>query len=161
MGKRKTTGAHPELAQTLIAMSGQRNVLTVYRPFVLFTGSLEAALMLSQLLYWTPRAVIQVSDNQTGTVEKWIAKTDVEFSQELCLSVYGVRSARKRLENMNILHTRIKKFGTTPMVHYRLDIELLETSWRVWLSQGGLGENAKSDSLPIKCWGAPRLSAVL
>ncbi len=38
------------LTQTLIALSGQENVVVVRKPFVKFTGSLAGGLLLGQLL---------------------------------------------------------------------------------------------------------------
>jgi hypothetical protein len=153
MDIRKATRAYPELAQTLIAMSGQRNVVTVYRPFVEFTGSLEAALMLSQLLYWTPRATIKAINEQTGRTETWIAKSDKEFQEELCLSRHSVRAARQALIKLGFLKTQLRKFGPSPTIHYRLDLEILETRWRAWLAEVGYlqPDNGLSESRQPDC----------
>lgn len=130
---------YPNLITSLIALSGQENVIVVYRAFVDFTGTLEAAMMLSQLLYWTPRS------------SGWIAKSDQEFSDELCLSSYTTRKARNQLETMDILTTTIRKFAGRPVVHYRLDLKELNHKWTLWIrkvdsanSQSGLCENAKT-----------------
>ncbi len=72
------------ITRTLIAMSGQENVITIYRSFVEFTGSYEGAALLSQLLYWTPKS----------KMGGWIAKTDAEFTHELCITQHGLRRAR-------------------------------------------------------------------
>lgn len=96
------------LAFALLELSGQRNVITVKRAFVTFTGSLEAGMLLDQLLYWTPRS----------SMSGWIAKTDADFLEELCLTRYGIRAARKVLEEMGIIKTSVRKFHDTPTVHY-------------------------------------------
>src|SRR3972149_7463185 len=95
------------LLQTLIAMTGQDNVITVHRPFVEFTGSLEGAMMLSQLLYWTPKS----------TMGGWIAKSDKDWKQELCLTRYAHRKATQDLVTMGIVETQIKKFKGAPTTH--------------------------------------------
>jgi hypothetical protein len=123
-----------DLINTLISLSGDKNVVTVRKPFVQFTGSLEAGMMLSQLLYWTPKS-------ETG----WVAKTDAEFSDELCLSKYGVRKARTEMEKRGILKTKIKKFAGTPTVHYRLDLDVLNRKWTLWIRKMDF---AKSKSPP-------------
>lgn len=112
------------LTHSLIALSGDDNVIVVRKPFVKFTGRLEAGMMLSQLLYWTPK-----SKN-----DGWIAKSDLEFSEELCLTQYGVRSARKSLEDMGVLEVKIKKFNGAPTTHYRLKLDPLIQLWTDWLN---------------------------
>lgn len=115
-----------QLIKSLIALSGQEGVIVIRKPFVRFAGSLEAGLLLGQLLYWTPRARIP---------GQWIAKTDADFSDELCLSSYAVRKARKLLEDREILQTTVRKFAGNPTVHYRLDLDELQKQWVGWLSQ--------------------------
>jgi len=113
------------LIDSLIALSGQDNVVVIRKPFVKFTGSLEAGILLGQLLYWTPRARIPGG---------WIAKTDKDFMDELCLSRHAVRKARKRMEEMKILETTRKRFNGSPTVHYRLNLEELQKQWIVWIA---------------------------
>lgn len=108
------------IARTLIEMSGQANVITVFRSFVDFTESLEAGMLLSQLLYWTPRAR-----------DGWIAKSDKDFMDELCLSRYAIRQARAVLVKKKILEIDIRKFAGAPTVHYKLNLEKLEELWIV------------------------------
>lgn len=117
---------YPNLVASLMALVGNNSVITVHRPLVEFTESLEAGMMLSQLLYWTPRAKVPGG---------WIAKTDEEFHQELCLSKYGVRQGRNRLETMGILETKVKKFNGNPTVHYRLNLESLGEKWNLWIEK--------------------------
>lgn len=135
-----------DLLRTVMALSGDENVVVIRKPLVNFTGCLEAGIMLNQLLYWTPRS----------KMDGWIAKTDKEWMDELCLSQYGVRKAREVMEGMGILETKVKKFNNTPTVHYRLDLDAFAYHWELWLnrqalpdldfakSQDRLCENAKS-----------------
>jgi hypothetical protein len=108
-----------DLVKTLLAMSGQDNVVVIHKEFVKFTGSLEGGLLLGQLLYWTPRS----------TMGGWIAKTDIEFQEELSLSRYGLRQARSGLESMGFLKMAVKRFNGTPTSHYKIDFDLLEKAW--------------------------------
>ena len=108
-----------DLTKTLLAFTGQKNVITIYRAFVEFTGSLEAAIMLSQLLYWTPRS------ERRG----WIAKSDKEFQEELSLTRYAIRTARKALQDMGIIQTKLKRFKGAPTIHYKVNLEELEKLW--------------------------------
>ena len=131
------------LVASLIAVSGQDNIVVVHKAFVKFTGSLEAGLLLGQLLYWTPRGRIGGG---------WIAKNDEECASELCISVYGVRKARTALEKLGILETRVAKFGGTPMLHYRIRQDQLTATWTAWVNsdsakpQSPLCDTEESDS---------------
>ena len=121
---------YADLRATLIGLSGQQNCIVVHRAFVEFTGSLEAGMLLGQLLYWTPRS-------QDG----WVAKTDADWCAELCLSAYGVRVARKRLEGLGVLETKVKRFAGSPTVHYHLLWPALEQKWILWIQQSDLANS--------------------
>lgn len=122
------------ITSALIAMSGQDNVITIYRPFVEFTGSYEGAALLSQLLYWTPKS----------KMGGWIAKSDAEFSHELCITPYGLRKARTELEAMGVLKTMLKKFNGAPTLHYFIDLEILEDKFSAYIDGARFYENDKS-----------------
>ena len=127
------------LLQTLISMTGQDNVITVHRPFVEFTGSLEAAMMLSQLLYWTPKATIRGG---------WIAKSDKDWQKELCLTRYSHRKATEKLVSMGIIETQLRKFNGAPTIHYLILWETLESEWISWLRSSEIeqSDRLKSDN---------------
>ncbi len=127
------------LAASLLQMAGQSNVITVRRPFVAFTGTLEAAMLLDQLLYWTSRSVMA----------GWIAKTDAEFQEELCLTRYSVRAARDRLVEMGIIETDVRRFNNFPTQHYHVLMDNLLAQWSEFVSRLSEIEQtdcAKSDS---------------
>ena len=117
-----------DIAKTVIELGSLQDSVVVYRPLVKFTGSLKAAMMLSQLLHLTPSANVQAIDKQTGKPETWIVRSDKDFREELSVSRDGVRAARRTLTNMGFLKTQVSKFNGCPTVHYRLDLEALETS---------------------------------
>lgn len=112
------------LIETLIALSGQTEVIVIRRAFVNFTDDLDAGMMLSQLLYWTPRAKLPGG---------WIAKSDKDWSQELCLKRYSVRKARKILLDRDLIGTKIARFDGAPTVHYRIKLDSLREQWIVWI----------------------------
>lgn len=122
------------LLQTLLAMFGQSNVITIHRPLVDFMdGSLEGAMLLSQLLYWTPRSVLG----------GWVAKSDIELQEELCLKRYSVRAARDLLEERSLIETKLQKFNGSPTQHYRVRLDELELQWQAFLVR--LSENGQTD----------------
>lgn len=124
---------YDDLAATLFALVGQEdNVIVIHRAFVQFTGTLDAGILLSQLLYWTPRSTITLREADGTTSEGWIAKADDELAEELYLSKYALRQARAVLEGMHILETRVARFGGTPTLHYRLKLDELIAAWTAW-----------------------------
>lgn len=118
----RTKSKNP-LLQTLLSMIDTDNKITVNRPIVLFLNSLEGAMLLSQLLYWHPRASLK------GKWKGWIAKSDKEFQNELCLSRYSIRAARKLLCDRGIIKTDVGKFAGYPTVHYFMNLDELEKQW--------------------------------
>lgn len=121
------------ILQTMLMMVGQSNVITIHRPLVDFLdGHLEAAMLLSQLLYWTPRSVMA----------GWIAKTDAEFQEELCIKRYSVRAARELLEKRELIETDVRKFNSFPTQHYYVRTDNLSTQWNAFVI--GLSENRQT-----------------
>ena len=99
-------------AKALIAQfTGQANILTIPRVFVSMTGSLEAALFLSQCLYWSER---------TADPDGWFWKRAEHWQEELSLSEYQVRKARKILAPFG-LETDLRTVNNTPTLFYRVD----------------------------------------
>lgn len=118
------------LLDTIRRFGGQPKTVTVHRVFVDFTGSLEAGMMLSQLLYWSER------DGGRGRV----AKSDAEWKSELCLTQYAVRQARKRLEEMEIVRAEVHRFNGVPTVHYFLLEDALSAKWELWIQNSVLAK---------------------
>lgn len=94
------------------SFTGHKNVITLNVVYVDFVDDLETGLFLSQLIYWSDKG---------GRKDGFIFKTDKEWHEELRLSRYSVRKARKKLEGMGILETKVKKANGNPTVHYKLD----------------------------------------
>lgn len=109
---------HKDAIALIKALTGQANVLTIPRVFVDYTGSLDCALFLSQVIYWSDK----------GDSEGWFYKSYGEWEQELCLTEYQVRKAAKHLAAMGILETKLKKANGSPTLHYRLDFERFSES---------------------------------
>lgn len=99
-------------AYTLLReFAGQANTLTIPRPFITMTGSLESALLLSQIVYWSDRATMK---------DGWFAKSYPEWETELTLSQYQVSKAVKSLKEFGV-ETKLKKFNDAPVLHYRIN----------------------------------------
>lgn len=107
-------GNQKAVFDTIKSLVGQANILTIPRAFIDLTGSLDAALFLSQSIYWSDKG-------QDG----WFYKTYQEWTAETSLSEYQIRKAAKMLGKMDIIETAIKKANGNPTVHYRVDIAKL------------------------------------
>lgn len=101
---------------TLIkSLAGQANVLTIPRIYaVALDGYLEAALLLSQSLFWSDR---------TKDPNGWFYKTYEDWTSEIGLSKYQIGRAAQKLTELSLMETKIKKANGAPTVHYRVMIE--------------------------------------
>ncbi|MFH1628684.1 MAG: hypothetical protein ABIE47_08170 [Pseudomonadota bacterium] len=126
---KKKNSAQAEIFSVIKEISGQNNSITVPRIFVKWTRSLDAALFLSQLLYWSDKGKSE---------DGWIYKTYREWQEETCLTEYQIRKSARlftgwkpknpdekkqekddREERFgNFLKTKVKKVNGTPTVHY-------------------------------------------
>jgi len=93
--------------------AGQANTLVIPRVFIDFTGDHLAALLLSQILYWSDR---------TDDPEGWFYKTADEWQAELGMSAYQVKRAAAVLAPLGI-ESRVRKVKLTPKSHYRVDMK--------------------------------------
>ncbi len=98
-----------EVFELIKEFAGQSNILTVPVAFIRYAGSLEAALLLSQILYWTDK-----------TEDGWFYKSYADWEKEITLNEYDIRKAAKSLKDKGVLETRLKKANGAPTVHYRL-----------------------------------------
>lgn len=96
---------------------GQNNLLTVPTLLVKkLKGDHCAALFLGQLIYWTGKGA-----NPDG----WIYKTYQEWEEELFIKKDKAMSIKKKLEELNLITTMVKKIGNTPVLHYKVNQETL------------------------------------
>lgn len=100
--------------------------IQLYRSFYRFVGTLEGALMLNQLLYWSVRpSVVQAGG--------WFHKSDEEWQKEICASRHSVRTTVKKLEDMGILQTEIRLVNKRQKTFYRINEDVLEVKWERFL----------------------------
>ncbi len=111
------------------AFAGQGNILAVPVIFIKVTGTVEAALMLSQLVYW--------QDRSSG----WIYKSLKDWEEELCLSRRAVERATKLLKSLGLIETELRKGANgAPTTHYRVVEERLVELVFATLGPGGGGD---------------------
>src|SRR5215472_15196596 len=88
--------------------------IAFHRSFVNITGSITAALMLSQLVYWTLRTA----------EDEWIFKTREQWFDEIGLSRYEQETARKVLRKCGLIEEKLMK--APAKMHFRLKIQALK-----------------------------------
>ena len=86
------------------------SVLTIPREFVAWTGTVEKALFITQLVYWADRC-----DGHT------FARSSQEWSEEIGLSDYTIRQAIRWCQEEGFLSTETKRFANGRMLHYTVD----------------------------------------
>ncbi len=106
-----------ELFDMIEQKTGNCNKLAVHQEILRFTGDLETGVFLSQLIYWC--------DKGAGGAAQFFYKTIAEWREETFLSEYAIRAAIKKLRNMGILETKVKRAKSKPTLHYRLHKERL------------------------------------
>ena len=88
--------------------------IAFHRCFVTLTGSVTAALMLSQALYWQRRC---------KDPEGWWYKTRDDWAEETGLSRYEQEGARKRLRKLGVMQEHLR--GVPATIWYRVNEERL------------------------------------
>lgn len=102
------TDLSPDVVKKLL-----RRPIAFHRVFVTLTGSVTAALFLSQVLYW------QEVCERDSTRDGWWWKTREEWAEETGLSRYEQEGARKILVRLGVLHEKRK--GNPAKLWYRVD----------------------------------------
>ena len=102
-------GSIPHLLQLL------DRPIAFHRCFVTLTGSVTAALMLSQAVYWQKR---------TKNPEGWWYKSHEEWTEETGLKRRELEAARIKLRALEVLEE--KRTGSPAKLWYRIDLNVLE-----------------------------------
>lgn len=107
------------------------------RCFVTLTGSINAALMLSQAVYWANRC-----DERGG----WFYKTQADWEEETGLTRREQETARKILTKLEVMEEELR--GIPAKLHFRVDsTKLRDALKKVQVRQTSMAESAKQGSL--------------
>ena len=98
----------------------QERPVAYYPKLVKVTGGVNAAIFLSQLGYWTPKA---------ADPDGWVYKTQIEWESETGLTRWEQETARRQLRERSILSET--KRGMPARLYFRIDVDALTTSWEV------------------------------
>lgn len=95
--------------------------IAFHRCFVELTGSINAALMLSQAVYWS---------NRTSLEDGWFFKDHAEWTEETGLSRHEQVTAREKLKKTGFWQENL--WGMPATVHFRIDEEGLESALQLY-----------------------------
>lgn len=127
-----------EILSIINEFAGQANVISVPRTFVkLLDSDISTAIFLSQCLYWQDRVVRK---------DGYFYKTMDEWENEIGLNEYYIRKATKKLKELKIIDTKLKKAEGRPTVHYKI----LKGNFNEWLLRSltlKIDENENEDDV--------------
>jgi len=105
-----------ESTRNLAAPVTGGHVVTTDVVLVRMTGSIEDAVFLAQLVYWSDRCARK---------DRWVWKSAADWQRELGLSRCRVAAIAKRLSKLGLLETKLKKANGAPTTHYRIQTACL------------------------------------
>lgn len=97
--------------KNLLIQLNQRPI-AIYPIYIKITGSVNAGLLLSQLMYWY--------GSMNGRI---FYKTDAEIMEETCLSESELRTAKNKLKSMSFIEIKAK--GVPAKTYYSINAEKL------------------------------------
>ncbi|MFO3691409.1 DnaD domain-containing protein [Staphylococcus felis] len=124
------------IASIITQFSGQNNVIPIPVIYLKITEDYPTAALLNQLIYWSDR---------TNRKDGYFYKSYKEWEEEIHLSKYQVMRSIKKLKNMGIVETALKKANGAPTVHYKVDSEVA-SQWIVKFLNNGKSTNLTMDS---------------
>jgi len=102
---------YEQINNLITSFSGQKNIISFPVVYLKVTEDLNTALLLNQLVFW--------SDKSKRT-DGFFYKTYGEWQEEIYLSEYQVRRSIKKLKELNVVETKLKKANGSPTLHYRV-----------------------------------------
>lgn len=88
------------ISSIITQFSGQNNIIPIPVIYIEITEDYHTAALLNQLIYWSDR---------TSRKDGYFYKSYKEWEEEIQLSKYQVMRATKKLKNMGIVETALKK----------------------------------------------------
>jgi hypothetical protein len=98
--------------------------IAFHRSFIYLTGSINAALFLSQALYWAHRTTLP---------DRWFYKTGEDWQKETGLTRTQLETARKLLRKFKWYQEELR--GLPARLYYRIDVIQMEEELRACLAE--------------------------
>jgi hypothetical protein len=106
--------------EAFVSRLDQERTIAYHPKLAKFTGSIQGALILRQLIYLDGKGIRK---------DGFIWKSDREWSQELQITRHSVRDAIRTLQALGILHRFKGQAQGSPTNHYRIDTMHLNGAW--------------------------------
>jgi len=100
-------------------LSSDDKPIAYYKAFAEITGSVKAALLLSQALYWSTRSRLK---------NGWFWKSMSEWTDETGLTLNELQGARKKLVAKGFMEETRKGVRPGADMHYRLNLDAIRAS---------------------------------
>lgn len=113
-------------------------VIAFHREYVDLTGSITAALMLSQAVYWMAR---------TKDDDGWVYKSQADWETETGLTRTEYETARKRLNRLPFWQE--DHHGPRGTLRFRVDLRQLQTTENLQTESNQTAENLQTESNQI------------
>lgn len=110
---------HKHMREFIKRVSGQDNILTIPKIYMELTNDINMALVLNQSIYYS---------GITKRKDGYFYKSYVEWTDEIYLSKYQVKTAVDKLKSLGLMETKLKKASGSPTIHYKVCMESLEQS---------------------------------
>ena len=103
----------------LVAFSGQGNVVSIQKEYlVLCDYDYEAAVFLSQIIYWSDKSYLE---------DGWIYKTYAEWEKELFIKERKLRRLKDYLVAKGYIEMRLLHRNGIPVCHWRVTVKVIDS----------------------------------
>ena len=103
----------------LVAFSGQGNILSIQKEYlVLCDYDYEAAVFLSQIIYWSDKSYLE---------DGWIYKTYAEWEKELFIKERKLRRLKDYLVAKGYIEMRLLHRNGVPVCHWRVTVKVIDS----------------------------------
>lgn len=103
----------------LVAFSGQGNVVSIQKEYlVLCDYDYEAAVFLSQIIYWSDKSYLE---------NGWIYKTYAEWEKELFIKERKLRRLKDYLVAKGYIEMKILHRNGIPVCHWRVTVKVIDS----------------------------------
>lgn len=105
-----------DISNVIEPLNKQYGIIQVPYIYLKLVGDYNTAALLNRIVYWSDRATRD---------DGFFHKTYDEWQNEMYLSEYQVTRSVKKLKEMNLVETTVKKVDGTPKNHYKVNFEEL------------------------------------
>ena len=110
---------YDDIKMLITSYSGNERTITIPKIYLELTGDYPTAALLNQMIFWS---------DKTKRTDGFFYKTYGEWEEETTLSEYQVRRSSKRLKELGVLETELRRANGSPTLHYKVNMDKLSES---------------------------------